>query len=316
MTKWRAHGKEKSLESAVILPDVADVKPVIGIGAATWDHFYKVSEFPCGEGVAQATASVFQGGGPVATALCVMAQQGLPALLIDAQGDDAIGGYIRSDLQQRGIQLGQLRVQPGATSPHAVVLVRERDAARHITYFPSNAPMLKLDAMDEGIIAGAALLHLNGRHEEAAQQAVVLARQHGVPVSFDGGAGRYRDSIRPLVLASDILIVAREFAERCTGRSMVEEMSAALLQTASLVVITDGTQGSHVRSRAGESCHQPPFPAAPMIDTTGCGDVYHGAFLAAWLQRKTLRECAVAASRLAALNAQGLGGRYALGCSG
>jgi sugar/nucleoside kinase (ribokinase family) len=287
--------------------------PIIGIGAATWDHFYEVDQFPSDEGVTEAKASHFGGGGPVATALCAMARMGLPTVLLDTQGDDAIGTSIRSELAAYGMDVSRIRVETGASSPHAVVLVRASDAARHITYFPSTAKPLGAEDVPEVLFTNASLLHLNGRHDEAARHAVTLAKKHRVPVSFDGGAGRYRESIRDLVRASEVRIVAREFAHKFTGLSEVEAQGVALLDdTAQVVVITDGLRGSYVWSREGDSFHQPAFTGSPVIDTTGCGDVYHGVFLANWLSGNPLALCAVVASTLAASNAASLGGRFAI----
>lgn len=289
------------------------MQPVIGIGAATWDHFYVVDNFPHGEGVVQARASCFTGGGPVATALSVIAAHQLPTQLLDVQGDDSIGQAIRQELMAQGVGLDALDVHVGASSAHAVVLVRASDAARHITYFPSSAPALSLSQSQRALIAQSSLLHLNGRHEEAAREAVAIARQNAVPISFDGGAGRYRESIRDLVEACALRIVALDFAQQFTGEDDLASTAKALLQgPAQVVVITDGVRGSHVWSSAGEAFHQPAFTASPVIDTTGCGDVFHGAFIAAWLQQRSLRECAEHASRLAARNAEGLGGRFVL----
>jgi sugar/nucleoside kinase (ribokinase family) len=81
---------------------------------------------------------------------------------------------------------------------------------------------------------------------------------------------------------------------------------------ARLLVITDGIRGSHVWSREGAFFHQPAFTASPLVDTTGCGDVFHGAFLHGWLSNWPLERCAEHASRLAAKNAEGLGGRHVL----
>jgi sulfofructose kinase len=77
-------------------------------------------------------------------------------------------------------------------------------------------------------------------------------------------------------------------------------------------VITDGTHGSDVWTPDGGHFHQPAFTAEPLVDTTGCGDVYHGAFLHGWLCGWPLERCAAYASRLAARNAEGLGGRHVL----
>jgi sugar/nucleoside kinase (ribokinase family) len=53
-------------------------------------------------------------------------------------------------------------------------------------------------------------------------------------------------------------------------------------------------------------------PRVQARDTTGCGDVFHGAFLHGWLSQWPLERCACYASRLAAKNAEGLGGRHVL----
>ncbi len=287
---------------------------VIGLGAATWDHLYLVSTFPGHEGVQEALASRFQGGGPVATALCVLAKLGTPAAILDAQGDDRIGNQIREELRELGVSTGLVRVHPGASSAHACILVRQSDGARHIAYCPSSTGELIPDDVPEDAIAGARLLHINGRHEAACFRAIELAGQHGVAVSFDGGAGRYRgEASRRLVAASRIRILARSFAAELSGSESIPGMARCLMDEATeLLVITDGIRGSHVWHRDGECFHQPAFEARPLVDTTGCGDVFHGAFLHGWLAMWPLKRTAEFASRLAATNAEGMGGRHAV----
>lgn len=287
--------------------------PVIGIGAAALDRLYLVADFPSGEGVTQALDSARMGGGPVATALCVMAHLGTDALLIDAQGDDPEGRDMRAELESRGVSTKHVSIVRGACSAHASILVRARDGARHITYSPATAGEPAAESVNDDLLRNAALLHLNGRHEDASRRAVEIARRHGVPVSFDGGAGRFRESARDLVLAARIRIVARQFAEAFTGESEIQAMAAALLDGGcELLVITEGAGGSHVWPGDGAAFHQPAFAASPLVDTTGCGDVFHGAFLHGWLQGWELPRVAAFASRLAARNAEGLGGRFAI----
>lgn len=286
---------------------------VIGVGAATLDALSIVPEFRADEHVTQALSYAEDGGGPVATALCMLAAEGRSCVLIDRCGDDVNGQKIHTGLEEFGVGTHHLRVMTGTRSASANILVRQRDGARQIVYAPSTAGELTPDEVDTALFKNARLLHLNGRHENAARHAVKLAEAHGVTISFDGGAGRWRESLRDLVEASHIRILAREFAERCTGLSDLQEMAAALLRSpAQIVVITGGTSGSHVWTADGTYFHQPAFNADPLIDTTGCGDVYHGRFLHGWLNNWPLERCAEAASQLAALNAQGLGGRYAL----
>ncbi len=287
--------------------------PVLGLGAATWDHLVVVPDFVNEEGVTRALVATQQGGGPVATALCTLSALGSRTVLLDAQGDDETGQRILRELQIFGVDTQYVRIHVGHSSAQASILVRQRDGARHIFYVPARVPELTGADIAHELVQGSALLHINGRHETAARRAVEIAKECGVAISFDGGAGRYRDGIRDLVLASDIRIVAKEFALRFAATDSVEDAVALLRRDEPrLLVITDGARGSDVWSNDGESFHQPALIVNDTVDTTGCGDVFHGAFLHGWLQGWPLRETAVFASKLAAETARGLGGRCAL----
>ena len=272
-----------------------------------------VPEFPASEGVTQALAVAQAGGGPVATALCTLASLGSPTMLLDTQGDDTTGRRILDDLRRRRVNAEAVRVHHDCVSAQAHILVRQRDGARHICFIPSTAPELDAGDIEPAQVRGAALLHINGRHEKAARHAASIAKEAGVPVSFDGGAGRYRDSIRDLVRASDLRILAREFALKFAGVDALPSAASILLDDSpSLLVITDGVSGSHVWVRDEEPFHQPAFAATDVVDTTGCGDVFHGAFLHGWLRGWPIRQTSGFAAKLAAETARGLGGRWAL----
>jgi sulfofructose kinase len=289
------------------------MKPIVGIGAATWDRFMVVPDFPAQEGVAQASASAEQGGGPVATALCTLSTLGWPTVLLDAQGDDATGQMILRDLSEFGVDTSRIRTHQGCSSVHAHILVRQRDGARHIHFLTASCPELSPLDIDDEFIRGAALLHINGRHEGAAAAAIMTARNAGVPISFDGGAGRWRESLRQFVLSSNIRIVAKDFALKFAGTSSLESAARKLLAGApALLVITDGTRGSWIWSEENEHFHQPAHRVSPAVDTTGCGDVFHGAFLHGWFRNWPLRRTAEFASRVAAENVRQLGGRSIL----
>jgi sugar/nucleoside kinase (ribokinase family) len=225
-----------------------------------------------------------------------------------------VGHAIRSDLQAHGINLHAIEILPQAISAQAYIMVRQGDGARHIAYLPMAANEPAWPRVENLLQQHWDLLYLNGRHEGVAQAAAQIAVRHSLPIAFDGGAGRYRPSLRPLVQASRLLIVAQEFAQRYVGKALTpEELGPLLLKDAAqVVVITAGIHGSHVWSQAGDYFHQSAYSAQPLVDTTGCGDVYHGAFTAGWLKQLPLRTVAEHASRLAAKTAEGLGGRWAL----
>ncbi len=110
-----------------------------------------------------------------------------------------------------------------------------------------------------------------------------------------------------------LIIVARDFAGKYAQTADVRRAAEALLREGPrLVAITDGVRGSWVCSQEGEFFHQPAYLLPDVVDTTGCGDSYHGAFLFGLLQGWDLRRTAALASAVAALNSQHLGGRGGL----
>ncbi len=285
----------------------------IGLGASTVDLLSLVDHFPAREEVQRAEAMAIEGGGPVATAIVTLARLGARVAMIDLLGDDWRGDLIRAEFRREGVSLEHLRLAEGVTSSTSSILVRQGDGARSIVYYPGSAPDLAPADLSQEVIASARLLHLNGRHQAACLQACRYARQSGVQVSFDGGAHRYRPALRDLVPLTDICIVAREFAEKYTGQTDLARAAELLLaEGPELVAITDGTRGSWVYPRNGTSFHQPAYLLPEVVDTTGCGDSYHGAFLFGLLRDWGLRQTAAFASAVAALNTQQLGGRGGL----
>lgn len=286
---------------------------VIGLGVSTLDVISLVEHFPAQDEVQRALAVTVQGGGPVATAMVTLARLGARVAMLDHLGDDWRGGLIRREFLREGVSSEYLRLSEGFTSSIASVLVRQADGARAIAYAPGTVPEVSGADVPGDVIASARMFHLNGRHWEACIQACRHARNSQVPVSFDGGAHRYRPQLRELIPLTDVCIVARDFAEQYSRETELHKAAKALLgEGPSLVVITDGIRGSWIYPRQGDAFHQPAYLLPEVVDTTGCGDSYHGAFLFGLLKGLGLRQTAALASAVAALNSQALGGRSGL----
>jgi sulfofructose kinase len=286
---------------------------VVGLGVSTIDIVTLVDHFPAQEEIQRALDMTVQGGGPVATAIVALARLGARAAMLDAVGDDWRGSLILEEFRQEGVETGHIQRCPGRTSATACVLVQRETGARTIVYLPGTTPELSPRDLPREAIESARILHMNGRHPEACPQACRWARAAGALVSFDGGADRYRPEMRALLPLTDICIVARDFAEKYSQEKEIPAAAARLLgEGPRLVVVTDGTLGSWIYPRDGRAFHQPAYRVPEVVDTTGCGDAYHGAFLFGLLQGWPLEKVASHASAAAALNAQHLGGRRGL----
>jgi len=286
---------------------------VVGLGVSTLDLLHLVEHFPSDETVQESDASALEGGGPVATAIVTLARLGAKVTMLDSLGDDWRGRFILDEFKKENVGTKYIKIYQGHTSSIASVLVRRADGARTIIYSPGSSPELTADDINCDLIARSKFIHINGRHFNACLKACKTAREHTIKVSFDGGSHRFRPELADLISMSDICIVSRNFSEEYSHQTEMEPAARLFLKSGpSLVVITDGTRGSWIFTEKGEVYHQPAYILPGVVDTTGCGDSYHGAFLFGLCNGFELKKTSAIASAVAALNAGALGGRSGL----
>ena len=283
--------------------------PLLFLGMATQDFVSVVPHLPGPDEVMEASYVGVHGGGPAATAAVACSRLGGKAQFIGALGADPIGKGILAELEQEGVDVSLTQVAAAATSPASVIIVDAPSGHRSILYSKGTATALEYTAELDAAVRGAAVVHLDGYHIDTALRVVQTARQAGVLVSMDGGAGMLWPRMDELVSLSDLVVVARDFATRVTGESTPVEAAKKLLKVgcALEVVITDGANGAWYRSHT-ESGHVPAFDV-DVADTTGAGDVFHGAYALARSEGKGVPSAVRWASAAAALKCGQPGGR-------
>ena len=313
-----------------------EIIDIIGIGASTLDRFIVVDHFSSGREVQQAITSTTDGGGPVATALATAGKYGSHTVMIDRIGDDMVGRYILEDFHKYNVNTEAIQVDADAKSGTATILVKEKTGERAVFFERSTAPEPEFCEAYGALIGRATILHINGRHRHLMRTAIEIARQSGTIISLDGGAQRYDDDMRPITESSHVVIVARDYAEKYTGIDNLEEACRIIHDRGALIAgVTDGANGSYFVWPDGTAYRCQPFPQDNVVDTTGAGDSFHGAFLSKLaasirkenalhdefikpidilqsLDYKQLESAAIFASAVSALNTQGIGGRSAL----
>ena len=313
-----------------------EVIDIVGIGASTLDRFIVVDHFPTGREVQQAISSTTDGGGPVATALATASKYGSRTVMIDRIGDDMAGRYILEDFHKYNVNTEGIQVDADAKSGTATILVKQKTGERAVFFERSTASDPEFLDKYQGLIENASIVHINGRHRHLMRTAIDIARQSGTIISLDGGAQRYDDDMRPITELSHVVIVARDYAEKYTGSTNLEEACCIIHDRGALIAgVTDGANGSYFVWPDGTAYRCQPFPQASVVDTTGAGDSFHGAFLSKLavsirqenalygefikpidilqsLDYKQLESAAIFASAVSALNTQGIGGRSAL----
>lgn len=291
---------------------------VVGIGVSVWDSVMLVEHFPEHGTVCRASQCIQGIGGGVTVAVATAAVLGARTTMLDALGDDSAGVQIVDALRGFGVDTTAMIIRRGETSSSASIWSDRATSERTIVFAPGSAcDALEWTSEIDSRVSRSRIVHLNGRHPEVCRRAIERAREVGALVSFDGGAYRYRDEIVPILRASDLVIVAKQFAQShfqaVTGKSPEVQLSQLCDFLMSdlrcrLVGVTDGAQGSAFLEAGHNTFHQPAIDPDKAVDTTGCGDTFHGAFLAEFVRGATIERAALTATEIASRNASSIGG--------
>ncbi|NJN68069.1 MAG: sugar kinase [Chloroflexaceae bacterium] len=283
---------------------------VIGVGIASWDTIGIVSRAPL-MGAKQPLAGWIEaGGGPVPTALVTLQRLGMRGGLVSAVGDDRYGQHILDDLRREGVEIESVQVRPGQS--HVAFALVEPDTGRRTIWWHNDRAVLQHIALDRAYLTTARALLLDTHIPEVALRAAHWMREANRLVMID--AERTSDQATALLPFCDAIIVSERFGREATGAEEPQQAAQALYEHYhALVVVTAGEQGSWCASRAG-AFHTPAVTTVQVVDTTGAGDVFHGAFLYGLLQAWPLRVVARFASATAALKCRTFGGRAGIPC--
>ena len=286
------------------------MKPlVIGLGQCSLDILGQVDNYPALDEKAELNSLLVQGGGPVATALVTLSRLGVPVAIVGAVGDDDFGRQIREGLFQENVDCTYLIQSPQSSSQVAFVTV-DTQGHRNIFWHRGTALPVVPEQLPSLLADSVRVLHLDGLHLEPTITAAKLARRQAVTTVLD--AGTLRPGIEELLPFIDHLVVSEKFARQFIGRDDPEAAIQGLLGYGSIVVtVTMGRSGSLSMGKGVQPFHQTAF-AVEAIDTTGCGDVFHGGYIYGLLQDWPFERIVRFAAACAALKVRALGGRTAI----
>jgi sulfofructose kinase len=283
---------------------------ILGLGSVAVDDVLYVADYPRADSKTPVRRRERHCGGLTATALVAASRLGARCSYAGTLGDDDLCRFILDRFRQEAIEVTWVRRREGARPIHSVVVVDERQHTRTILYDLHGFNGAEPDWPEDAVIRSARLLFVDHIGLDGMIRAARIARSAGIPVVADleGDEGAGFTELLSLV---DHLILSRDFARKVTGQ---EDPGVAALRLwradRQAVVITCGSEGccyvcseEPVRPR-----HQPAFEVEA-VDTTGCGDVFHGAYAAALVQGLDVPARIRLASAAAALKATQSGGQ-------
>lgn len=318
---------------------------VVGVGLNATDTVIRLPHFPAFNSKVEVAGSEVMPGGQVASALVACAQWGLRTRYIGSVGDDHAADLQHSEFSRAGVE-AHLKSVPGCSSQQAFILVDQGTGERTILWRRDPRLALRPEDVPRELIVHARALHVDGHDNLAAAQAARWAREAGIPVTAD--VDNLYPDVEPLLDSVDYLIASQEFPARLTGeRDLLRSLPAIAQRHGCRVAgATLGRDGVLAWAPVAATFRSPPAlnllpdvardkqtynggpnvaATAPAVDagflycpayqvevrdTTGAGDIFHGAFLygllEGWPLKRTLDfSCAAAGLNCTALGARG-----------
>jgi sugar/nucleoside kinase (ribokinase family) len=279
---------------------------IIGVGALAVDDLLFVEEFPVAGEKTRVQRRQRDGGGLAGTALAAGARLGARCSWLGVLGESELARFAREGLEADGVNTSHVVFEAGAEPHYSVIVVEEGSGRRSILACNDGVRPYPLHALTRELIASAHVLFVDHTQIAAGIYAARVARELGVPVVAD--IERTPDGLEELLPLIDHLILGINAGRMLSGKEIALEVVRALAPGRTCVAVTDGESGCWFSAEGAEVRHIPAYQV-PVVDTTGCGDVFHGAYMAELARGTSIEDALRFASAAAAITATRVGGR-------
>ena len=281
---------------------------VLGVGQCTLDFLGVIEHFVEPDSQIELDQFSIQGGGPAATALVALARWGQPTAFLGKVGSDSRGQEILATLRGEGVDVSRMICEQGAVSPSAFIFVEEKTRHTKRYYTHGSVSPLTIEEISPDALDDVSTLYVDGTLPELQVELMRRARARGIRTILD--ADRLLPQIQQLVTCADVVVASERFISRLTGEGGLENMARALLARGPWrVVITLGDEGAVAMDASELTLHRSPAHPVEVLDTTGAGDVFHGALTLSMLRGWPLDYALRLSNAAAGVSCTSLGGR-------
>lgn len=242
-------------------------------------------------------------GGCAANTASGLSKLGLRAACVSSIGDDWIGVWVKKQLETNGVDTSLLTNRQGSQSDFSAILVDESTGERVIFTNRNSSGELEINARNTAEAEWFFVSDLHGKWEDQLEAVFELAKAGNKKVAFNPReAGIHEDAaeIIEAIGLSEILFVNKDEAIEIVSnmhsdadpenvndeKYLLEKLKSLEVK---LVVLTDGLRGAWVAD--GENIFHCEAGKSQAVDTTGAGDSFAAAFLAARVKGKEIEEC-------------------------
>ncbi|MGH9775510.1 MAG: carbohydrate kinase family protein [Candidatus Acidiferrales bacterium] len=288
------------------MADVCVPVDVVGVGLNACDTIIRVPHFPAPDCKVEILSVDVRPGGQVASAMVACQRWGLRARYIGKVGDDAAAQQHEAEFRRFGVEAHLLRVA-NCPSQLAYILVDEKSGERTILWKRDSRLEMGAGEIDAEWIRSGRTLLVDGHDTQAAIAAAKFAREAKIPVFAD--LDNIYPGVEKLLCKVDFLISSREFPARLLGGKSLGDALVEIRQTYGCRVAGSTLGAAGVVAWDGSEFFYCPGFVVKAVDTTGAGDIFHGAFIHELLHGRNLKEILEFSNAAAALNCTAIGAR-------
>lgn len=276
---------------------------ILGLGCTAVDELLFVAAYPAADGKARVQRRERHCGGLTATALIAAARLGGKCAFAGVLGEDEQSRFVLDCLKRENVRITHVVRRSDARPIRSTVVVDERRKTRAIFFDTNKVWGADPIAPTEKVIRSTRVLLLDNFGIKGMVRAAKIARAAGIPIVADFESGDQPGFFKLLGLV-DHLILSGGFACKLTGAKHPAEAARALwAKGRQVVIVTCGAKGCYYLASGDQMPKSMPAFKIKALNTTGCGDVFHGAYALALARNLELKERIRFASAAAACKA-------------
>ncbi len=250
---------------------------VLGFGCCTVDDSLYVEAFPQPDTKHRVLERARDCGGLTVSALVAASRLGARCAYAGALGRDELSQFVAHRLRAENVDLSHIAWRDEAQPIHSTILVDSTNHTRTILWSKNGEVGAPANWPQEKVIRNCRVLFLDHYATEAGIRAAKIARENCIPVVAD----LERDNVShfsELLGLVDHLIISQPFALHLSNADNVQDAVRVLVRNHDVVVVTCGADGVCFAARANPTPRRSTAFQVEVVDTTGCGDIFHGAY--------------------------------------
>ena len=282
----------------------------ICVGHSTFDTTLPIDSYPIENTKNRINKHIECGGGPASNGAYLLAKWGVDTTIVSAVGKDYYGEKVIEDFKNIGANIKYLEMHDDYNTTSSYIIANMSNGSRTIITSKKN-PIRKLN---QAVLEEADVILIDGEHPDTAKE--VLENNRNKISILD--AGRFNDDTKQLGKMVTYLICSHEFAEEFTNIKIdtdnidtLEEIYSKLKDFFNTnIIITLEAKGSF--TEIDGILKIIPSIKVKALDSTGAGDIFHGAFTYFIGKGYQLEDAIKYASITGAISVTRIGSRFSI----